>query len=236
MRLIIIGDSLILFRSDRYNSIDETYGFIIKNYFKSKNKDNEVFMIMPRGGNNTNNTKYQSDSRRMIYDIIQFEPDIVIIHLGIVDCAPRLLTEHENTIIGSLPYYIRKKIIKFLSKNRFFFTKTFQKVYVKIEDFEKNYQKILTLIKKIGAIPIIINITKPNQRLLNRSYKFLERVNNYNNVMLKLSNRNNYNLIDIYSMIENEPILRWKDGIHLSKEGHKRLAEIIIHKIEAIYE
>ncbi|MHA1292118.1 MAG: SGNH/GDSL hydrolase family protein [Promethearchaeota archaeon] len=217
MRVIIIGDSLILHHPAHYNSIHDTYGFILKKYLSLQGKD-EIFIIMPRSGNNTNNTKYQSKPRRIIYDIIQYQPDIVIVHLGIVDCAPRLFTQTQRDIISSLPIFMRRKIIRFLSKHRYGFTKVFQKVYVEINEFKKNYQTIIEAIIKNGAIPIIINILKPSEDLIHRSFNFDGKVRSYNKILLEISKKYNINLIDLYSLISENPELRWKDGIHLSSK------------------
>lgn len=229
MRLLILGNSLVIIRPLLNSSFNDIYGFILKRYFKSKG-NNDVFIF----GKAANHTRIQSREERLIYDLKQFEPDIVILHLGISDCAPRLITESEQFYLQSFPNFIRIKTITFLSKYRYFFTKTFQKVYVKINDFQKYYQKILTEIKKIGAIPIIINISKPNQKLINRSYNILGNVKRYNNVLSNLAKKNNCKLINIYSLIENEPILQKNDGIYLSKSGNKKLAKILIQEIESM--
>lgn len=225
MRLIIIGDSLPIYVY--HPSREYLYGFILKKYFESKG-NNEVYIIAkPR-----NNTRIQSRPSRLLYDIKQFEPNIVIIHLGITDCAPRLFSLIESFYLQSLPNFFRRQVIKFLSTHRYFLTKKFPKVYVNLNDFKIFYQKILTKVIGIGGIPIIINIAKPSNNLIKKSFNFLENVKQYNKILSNLAKSNRCQFVDLYSIIENDSQFRWDDGYHLAISGHRRLAEILIHLIE----
>ncbi len=229
MKIVIIGSSLVYDKPSRDDSYQSIYGFLLKNYFKSKG-DHEVFII----GRAKNHTRMQRRQDRLLYDLEQFEPDIVIIHLGIVDCAPRLFLEEEQIFLQALPKFLRFDLIKFLSNHRYYFTRKFKKEYVKINDFEKYYQKILDKIKEINAIPIIINISKPNQHIINRSYFIIEKIIAHNKILLKLAKKNHCNIIDVYSIIESQKSYQLADGIHLSKSGNKKLANLLITEIKSL--
>ena len=229
MRILIVGSSLVYNRPSQDGSYQQIYGFILKEYFKSKG-NHDLFIF----GRAKNHTRMQRRRDRLLYDIDQFEPDIVIIHLGIVDCAPRLFLEDEQIFLQSLPKFLRVRLIKFLSNRRYYFTRKFKKVYVNTRDFENYYQKILNNIREIHAIPLIINISKPNQNLINRSYLFLENVIAYNKILLKLARKNQCKIIDVYSIIENQPNHQLSDGIHLSKSGNKKLAKSLITEINTL--
>ncbi len=229
MRIVIVGSSLVYNRTSQYDSYEPIYGFLLKKYLRSKGT-HDVFIF----GRAKNHTRMQSRRDRLLYDIEQFEPDIVILHLGIVDCAPRLFLEQEQIYLQSLPNFIRIKLIKFLAKHRYYITKKFKKVYVNIIDFKNYYRQILNKIKEIQAIPIIINISKTNQLIIDKSYFISENIVNYNNVLLKLARRYQCKLVDIYSIIENQPDHQLSDGIHLSKSGNKELANILITEINTI--
>jgi len=196
-KIIILGDSLAMQRPTEGVVYKQTYGYLVKNYFESYG--NYFVIIMAKRANDTN---IQSRSDRTLYDIKQFEPDIVIIHLGIVDCAPRIFTKIEREIVGVLPQLLNNKIINFFSKRRLFFTKYFPKKYVNVKSFEKNVQKILNVIHNLQAIPIIVNIAKPPKSVSRRSYNFLHNIEIYNNILLKLSKTNNCRLINFYKIVE----------------------------------
>ncbi len=224
-RIVLIGDSLLMHRPLECINYEDTYGYLVK---KSLGKDYDV-IIRTRRANDTN---MQSDIDHLVYDIKQFEPDLVFLHLGIVDCAPRLFNRLEKIFVKHcLPPFLNKRVVKFFSKRRYFFTKNFPKSYTKINDFEKNIQKIIDCIKSVGAEPIIINIAKTNPKKAARSYHFMESIQNYNGVLSKISEKNNCKIIDMYSITKENPDSLIIDGIHLSKKGSRTLSNKIVEMV-----
>ncbi|MHA1729856.1 MAG: SGNH/GDSL hydrolase family protein [Promethearchaeota archaeon] len=227
-RIIILGDSMT-YEKSHLNSFEENYNFFLKKYLRT-NGNHDVFLLARAA----NHCKYQSKKLKILYDLKQFNPDIVIIHLGFPAAAPRLFTESQQFYFQAIPFYLRKSIINFLSQKRYFFTRKFPKVYVPLLEFKYYYQKLLREIKKIGAFPIIINIMKPNQGLIKRSYNIQENIKKYNNILSILSRKNKCPLIDVYKMVEKNPELRWKDGIHLTALGHQQLTRALIKIIDPL--
>ena len=220
MRIVIIGDSLTFFvpEESRFDTswIQHNYTFLLKNNFDST-ENIEIYNL----GDTGRTTYTQSKDERLLYDIRQFKPNVLIVHLGIIDCAPRLFSHSQGLILLMLPTFIRNRIIKFFSKRRFFFTKTFPKRYIEINEFQKNLEKILKEVEH----SIIINIVKPSPVLLNRSYDFKKNVVAYNKILSILAKKYDSKLIDLYSLVESDPSLRWKDGYHLSKSGQSKITQ-----------
>lgn len=223
MNIIIIGDSLSMQRLKDNTKYEDTYGYLVKTSLDPKER-NHVYILSKRA----NDSLTQSKPDNLLYNIKQFDPDIVIIHLGIVDCAPRLFTKNQQYIISILPEKLRSSIIAFISKRRLFFTKHFPKVYVKKGDFERHMQIIIDFIIANDAKPIIINVAKPDKRLISRSYNILQNVKDYNMVLLKLAEKNKCPLIDNYKMAEGIPGYLISGEVHLTKLGHKLLADEIL--------
>lgn len=229
MRILIIGDSTVLFQH-RYNIFPEdTFGFIIKNQFILKGK-HEVFII----GNIRNYLSDHCRPIRILFDIKQFEPDVVIVDLGSSDCSPHVFPKEKNNIFFPLPKIKRKNFFKIYFKLRYHYKRKFRKFHVNLPEFQFYYQKILDEIIKIEAVPIIINIIKPDKIYLKRTNIRLEDIINCNNILFNLAKINNCKLIDIYSITEKESYLRSDNGFHLSKNGHKNLAEILISEINSL--
>lgn len=227
MKIVIIGDSTILFKLSQKISVYNTFGFILKEFFETKG--NSVFVI----GKEDNSTQVQSRMGALIYDIKQFKPNVVIISLGSVDCSPRLLTNSEiQLFFNELSFDMIKKK-RFYIKVRYY-SKKFQEVLVKIQDFQSNYQEILDEILKIGGVPIIINIAKPHKVRFKRSYNSMQKIKRYNKILSNLAEKNKCKLIDLYSLTETEPYMLSNRGFHLSKYGHRKMAELLIAEIEAI--
>lgn len=228
MRILIVGDSLVLERLEEKNPFSNTYGGLLKSIY-SQNKETEVIVI----GKRNNDSKIQSSSDNIFYDIIQFEPDVLILHIGIVDCTPRIFSRGQKNLLLSFPNFIRRKIIKVSSKYRFQITKRRQKVYVSYNEFIKNYQKILKQINPETHI-IMINIAKPPRHLLNRTYHYEDNVRKYNEVIGELSKKWKCSLLDLFRMVENDSKILNSDGIHLSLHGHRIVADEIKKIIEKL--
>lgn len=207
-RIVVLGDSLAM---PRYEvPLEKTYPYLLSKELK----DSEVIVRNKRA----NTSKNQVREQNILDDIVFLKPNIVIIHLGIVDCAPRLFNQKEQWILSKLKW-INKYIIKFFSKNRYFFTKVNQKVYVSKKDFYKYTSKLIQELKKNDVEKILIlNICDTNLENKKKSYGFQQNIQEYNEVLNSLSEEKNVYLLDINSMIQKNMLL--EDGIHISTEGH----------------
>ncbi len=219
-KLLFLGDSLLLYRPSDEIYLEDTYPYISMNELKKHGK----FEIEIRG-ERRNDTSTVALDEKLIYNIVSSRPDIVVVHLGIVDCAPRLFTRVEYNLISHLPSMLRRLIIAFFRRNRRFFTKHFPTVYVKKEDFKRNMEKILTTIKNQNAQSIIVNIAKPPDEKLRKSFNFMKNVIEYNKILDTLAEEYNCPIIDFYNATLKHPEYLLRDGIHPSKEGHLYLAK-----------
>lgn len=214
-RIVIIGDSLAM---PRYEvPLEETYPYLLNKVWKNC----EIIVRNRRA----NTTKSQVSSQNILDDIIFLKPQIVIIHLGIVDCAPRLFTKIEQLILSKLKW-VNKFIISFFSKYRFFFTKINPKVYVNKKEFHKYSLKLIQECKKNGVENILVlNICDTTSENKKKSFNFENIICEYNNILNNVIKEENVLLIDINSIIKEDMLLT--DGIHLNQIGHKKILEAI---------
>ncbi len=232
MRILIIGDSTVLYQ-DQYNILpDDTFGFIIKKHFKLKGK-HEVLII----GNIRNYVLDHCRPIRILFDITQFDPDVVIISLGSSDCSLHVFPMEKNNLFFPVPKITRKRFFRIFIKLMYHYKRGFRKFKVNLTKFQFYYQKLIAEIQKIGAIPIIINIPKPDQNYLKRANIRLDDIINLNIILYNIAKIKNFNLVDIYSLNEKDekdPNLRMNSGFYLSKYGHKKIAEILISEINSL--
>jgi lysophospholipase L1-like esterase len=217
-RIVIIGDSLSMPRPDEGITLEDTYSYLL-------NKSFEVINTSKRA----NDTKLQIHEQNVLDDIYYLNPDIIIIYLGIVDCAPRLFSRNESRLISLLPNKLRKIIINFFSKYRLFFTKLRNIQYVKKDSFKRNIEFLLNLCNQKNIIPILINIGNTNKDNIAKSYNFKKNINAYNNILNNLSKSKNINLIDVNIIKLQSKLLN--DGIHINKDMHEKLYYQIIDTI-----
>ncbi|MHA1844480.1 MAG: SGNH/GDSL hydrolase family protein, partial [Promethearchaeota archaeon] len=206
---------------------------LIKKHLETHFND-EVFII----GTHINNTYFQSIPARLLYDFKQFEPDIVILNLGISDCLPRLLTKEEMVMINlKMVQFKNNKFLWYYSKLRYYFLK-FKKNNIEIKSFKYNYEKIVGEIINFGSVPILINIPKPQNTTLKSkisnslAFHDLKDIISYNKVISEIAEKYNIALIDLYSITENEGDLLIPNNLYLSRLGHQRLALLLIDELK----
>jgi len=240
VNITIIGDSLALSRINDRIKYQDTY------YYKLSKEFNAFVLNASVRGNSSSNIIKKEYLDEYINSFV--ENDFIIIHVGIVDCSPRLMNKIEKKIIQcliSIPIIsiFIKTYIKIKSKNRFLFTKIFKKSEVSIDEFKLNMNKFVDIITEVNKNlkqVIIINIASPNNYIKSRSAYIEQNIQEYNSILKQIADKNknkNISIIDIYSYskINNEVLL--DDGQHINKKGHdfifNEIKKIIKEKIDA---
>ena len=218
-KIVIIGDSLSLPRPDDGINFECTYPYLLS-------KELDSFIIINRS-RRANDTKEQTVNQNIMDDIVYLKPDILIIHLGIVDCAPRIFSRNETTLLKYLKF-VNKYIIKFASRHRYLITKIFKKVYVKPNEFQQNLEVLIKKVKEYTNKVYIVNIANTNEENINKSYGFIQHINTYNEILENIAKDENIKLIDINSVTGN---ILLDDGIHLNENGNIKMSQILIREI-----
>lgn len=212
-RIVIIGDSLSMPRPDEGVEYRDTYPY------KLLEKGYETICRSRRA----NDTKIQSQEQNILDDIIFLNPRILIIHLGIVDCAPRLFTRTESRIISLFPKNIKNLIIDFFSNRRMFFTKLRNISYVDSKSYIFNIEQIINRVNENVHKIIIIKINKTNDINNLKSFNFDKKIEEYNilldSLYNKLKNKISIEIIDPNNCPDGLLI----DGIHINKKMHEFL-------------
>jgi len=219
MRILILGDFQVLDNKFFNIRVEQTFGHILKRNFE-KRSNIEVFII----ANPFNNSKLQSQFFRLIFDIEQFNPNIVIINLGSVDAGFRRITNAERMLFRTYPKIGDNVFFKLYKRLRFFFI-SINSIKIESINFSRNYQKIIDHVKKLGATAILINLPKLNinENFLN---KILDnRIKKYNEIMEKLAKLNDCILIDLYSLSKEDLKIVNHENYLISKDGHQLLAK-----------
>jgi hypothetical protein len=163
--------------------------------------------------------------------------DILIVHAGICDCAPRPIPYWLRSIIARMPNPLKKIIISFLHKyrsllqsNGIIFYRTNQKKFTDIVNKWLEYSAENT--KRI----YYINIAPTNENFAAHSPGLQKAIKNYNNILkntvLKYPNAS---LIDIFSYILNDykeidKYIVNEDGHHITETTHSAISNLIVKK------
>ena len=223
-KIVILGDSLGMPRPNDHIKYEHTYPYLLKQTLRP-------FEVIPRHVR-ANDTVRQTNEQNLLDDIIFFEPKIVIIHLGIVDCAPRIFSKKLSKMLTLMPQFLSQTIIKLMSKNRYFITRYFPKTYVTQSEFKKNLKKIAYTIINCRAKPILVEITQTNEINQTRSFNFEKNIRDYNQIIKEIATSLNATIISLNDLQDSILI---EDGIHLNKKGHQILADRLVNSIKEVY-
>ena len=186
-KILCVGDSLTLPRGNDVK-YEDTWLFLLKKYFSRfdfithfKRGITTNVLVEWGGGelNNTNNFPYGADC------LEHFNPDIVILQLGIVDCAPRLLKKGlETRIVSRLPEKVAKIYINLLKKIR---GRNRTNTFVSIKKFEENLINYFNRCKRQElSLAIVIKIGTPSEEMVSKNPNIIKNVEIYNAIYDKM--------------------------------------------------
>ena len=221
--ITIVGDSLSMVRPSEGINYRDTYPFILQNML------GEGYHIVVRN-RRSNDSQIQSHPQHIQDDVLFNDSEYVILHFGIVDCAPRLMTRKETLFLKVVNIkFITEKYIGFKSRYRRFFTKHFQWTRVSQERFRENMNYLVDSIKNNNAAQkiIIINIADTNERSEYRSYGYKRNILKFNNSLKPIveNNKEYCLLINFFEESNGSQKLMAQDGMHLLSPGHSFLAD-----------
>jgi len=233
-RIALYGDSLALPRKDVV-SYQERYFYIIQKHLKEQNFA-EVWEVKDRakGAIVISEIVEQYNHDNGYFDL---PGDIIIIHSGVVDCAPRPINQQVRGKISKLPSMIKKIVVNYIHKNR---SKILQggKSYVRTEPdvFFKQMTDLVTDASLNYNRVYVINICPTNKQTEAHSPGFTTNIDKYNRLIAKIveeSKNSNVHLIDINKFIMerfdniDEYVLK-VDGHHITPLTNSVIADQIL--------
>ncbi len=225
-RILIIGDSTASPRlTVKYR---DTWACKLKNVMPD-----DDFIVLVDGGRTTkflaiNPTKCPNGTIGYDpYPLEIFEPNVIILNIGIVDCAPRLFSRRESYFVDRMPERLRKILIFLAKRLR---TRTDLRAYVDPREFEANVRQYLERCRneKIEHF-IIIGIPTPDERTLVKNPRLSDAAARYNAIYKRLCMDFNFvTFIDPLHPNESVSSLYLEDGYHLSSYGHSHVYDAIV--------
>jgi lysophospholipase L1-like esterase len=163
------------------------------------------------------------DIRSEIGEIVLYEPKVVILHIGIVDCAPRIFSKKEKIMYSRFPRILRDFVIRNRKKRRTNIQgkNPLRKVYVNPELFKKTYLEVISMLRQelCDLRIIIIPISGYLNRLELKSKGFKHNIDLYNQLLYQISNETNCELLNNSDMLLSSEYYV-DDYYHLSETGH----------------
>jgi hypothetical protein len=233
IKIAILADSLALPRGKTWGDIayHETYPYLLE----QRLRDHTAFaksVIIERGLRFRTIQHVLDDWDEIV---VLREVNFVIIHTGIVDCAPRVFTIKERNFIATkVPPALRKIILGLVNKYRQLIIRLHpNKTYISEEDYRLNLKKIVKLAKRGNVNLVFINTITPPDFLEGRSPGYQENVKKYNLILKKICQQSKAVLIDIDRAINRakKPESFLYDGMHINSQGHELLATLLFKSL-----
>lgn len=142
-----------------------------------------------------------------------YHPDIVILHLGVSDCAPRLLPRKSKftKILNNTPF--AKYVYSFLRKHH---GRRIEYADLSPEEFVENIEGY---VKKVMPVHVgIVKISKVCGSALMKSPRFNDAIEIYNKLLDEIA-ANNSNAMIIEGLDGSDTSMYQSDGIHLTAKG-----------------
>jgi lysophospholipase L1-like esterase len=223
-KVLILADSLALPRDGVDDTpYEATYPFLLEQRLRLQ-LPAELPVIMERGMRRRT-IEYVLDEWVELVELRS--PHLIIVHVGIVDCAPRIFLRRERRFIESLRWgWLRDSILTFVQKHRARIIRLRPRVYVPLERFEPLVEQVVENARQMHVPLVFVNIIQPPNEVENRSPGFQRNVELYNRVLESKTDGLAVRLIDLNSLIAQAGASKAlaADGIHINRNGHQILA------------
>lgn len=149
-----------------------------------------------------------------------------VVHIGIVDAAPRLFLQGEFGRWKKLGR-IGSAVVNYKIQHRAETTKRQQKTYVSREGFERAARILLeSIVQKTKVqLVLLLNIADTSPQNKEKSFGFERNIKDYNAILSRVAATfHKVEMVDVFSMTSADPSLLLEDGIHLAGAAHDLIA------------
>jgi len=228
MKIVVMADSLAMPREGETNvAYETTYPYLLDQWLRQR-FGSQAPLVSERGMRRRT-IEYVLDEWYELVDLRK--TDVVVVHVGIVDCAPRVFLRRERQFVENLrPGFLRRFILDYVHRHRRAVVNMRKKVYVPPERFNALVGQVMAKAKasELRSL-VIVNIITPPAEMDERSPGFIRNVGIYNEILRTHAEANGAHLIDIDRLIKEAGGVEQLtvDGIHINEAGHKMLAQEI---------
>jgi len=216
MKILCIADSLALPGHD--NTYEDTWFYKLQVAFREHvfisffKRSITTEILITEGGGDASQPNTGADCLEF------YTPDVVVLQLGIVDCAPRLMRRKGllYKIIQKSPSGVQNVFYKVLKKTR---KRSSTNADVPPHEFSRNLNIYLDRCVKINVKKvIIIKICTPDNSFVQKSPDILDAVRLYNGLIDKLKEK--YSIVTVVDPLASNPKHIFEDGYHPNPEGN----------------
>jgi lysophospholipase L1-like esterase len=164
-------------------------------------------------------------------------PDVVVVHVGLVDGAPRIISLRERSLLAHCPTWIRNRIIRRRASRRAQILRKdpLARVYVRPDDFTRCLRRFGEKLSDLDCKPrlIVLPILYDAEKMEAKSPGFVSNMEIYSKALSDFAAETNAQMpttADIYASDRSDMFC--SDGMHLKETG----AEAVARTLRAVIE
>jgi lysophospholipase L1-like esterase len=221
-KYLIVGDSLAMVRP-RDN-------VLFLDLYATKLARERPESLVVNGGVRANSSKGILSESYFDEYVSALPPDHVVVHLGIVDCTPRIFHPLERLVLDlmgrtKIGRRVSEKVISFRSQRRFSYTQKKSISLVPLSQFQANLRLFFASVR--SANPAVqftfVNIAYPGAKMIERNFGMLDQIRRYNDVLEAEARAMDSKVVDLFSFSRLNPHVVLDDGYHINSEAHMYL-------------
>lgn len=222
-RTLIVTDSIGAPRSEPETvTYEQSWVCKVERYLRSRGST--VFAIT-HNGLHSQGLRVMADSKLLLY-----EPTLVLLQCGIVDCAPRVMTNREVLLtkllgVDRLAHAIASKYHAPLSRFR-------NMSLYSLERFSENQRSVYRLLKRSGCVTVQVPIAPACVGYVRKSPNIKAKISAYNLVLRECSDHY-LDEFETEALLNVERIFM-SDHHHLNAFGHELLAGAALAKLRGL--
>jgi hypothetical protein len=169
------------------------------------------------------------DSSKLIPDpknseVLVYKPELIVLQVGIVDCAPRVFREIETKILSIIPPLF-KLVLWFVKKYRKEIVAKRRITNVNKDEFENNLKSLKQAFpnSQFVVVPIAPSVSEYE----NKSPGISHNIALYNEILKRVFGKTC--VLTCYDEISPESILQ-SDLHHINKQGHELIFNSLINE------
>lgn len=168
-----------------------------------------------------------------------YTPRVVVLQLGIVDCAPRKVRKVEKQVVEELESQLLRRISYFLATN--FRSRSMKRAYVSPDEYRSNLSAFVERAMENGVESVLfVKILSPGEKYSDRNKHSPASITQYNEILSDVADE--YPLVDVLRPLcddekkERQIVDEYTldDGYHLNPAGNERLGQRVIDHINLL--
>ena len=231
MRVVAYADSLAMPRPDLGVSWEDTWPHRLGGLLRQRGVDAEIINRGRRA-----RTAASLTGQEPYENVVWLQPDVVALQIGVVDCAPRIISRREKQVLNlpGFPSRVRDALIERRKARRPQITARdpLAKVYTPPADFRRYISDFGALVETMDPQPelLVVPVVVDWQPMERKTPGYTENVIRYNKILQRFCEAPRRRFVQVPQLMEDDASLRQmfcSDHYHLSAAGNHELAQAV---------